>query len=106
MVVMVQGGGTARTIAYDKMSGEVVWATNEMGWGTCLWVEGYLLCCDIKGNLYLMKPGAEKFELVTEMAESLGKVRGRVWTIPVAANGRLYLRFKQKLVCYELAKGG
>ncbi|MCP4713322.1 MAG: PQQ-binding-like beta-propeller repeat protein, partial [Planctomycetes bacterium] len=83
-------------------SGEEVWSTNEMGWGTCLWVDGYLLCCDIKGNVYLMKPGAEKFELVTEMREALGKVRGPVWTIPVVSNGKLYLRFKQRMVCYDL----
>jgi len=49
-----------------------------------------------------MKPGPEKFVLVTEMVEALGKVRGPVWTIPVAANGRLYLRFKQRMVCYDL----
>ncbi|NIM16881.1 MAG: PQQ-binding-like beta-propeller repeat protein [Candidatus Aminicenantes bacterium] len=78
------------------------WSSNEMGWGTCVYVDGFLLCCDIKGNLYLMKPDPEKFIKVTGMPGALGKIRGAAWTVPVLANGKLYLRFKQKLVCYEI----
>ncbi len=34
--------------------------------------------------------------------DALGPTRGPVWTVPVVANGRLCLRFEQRLVCYEL----
>lgn len=47
--------------------GTVKWSTDEMGWGTCTYVDGHLLCLDIKGNLFL--------------------------------------RFKQRLVCYALKNG-
>ncbi len=78
------------------------WSTNKIGWGTCSYVDGYLLCSDIKGNLFLIKPNPENFSMVTKMPKALGKVKGAVWTKPIIANGKLYLRFKQKLICYNI----
>lgn len=86
----------------ELLTGVEKWSTNEMGWGTCVYVDGYLLCGDIKGNLFLMKPDPDKFIKVTGMAGALGKVKGASWTIPVLADGKLYLRFQQKLVCYKI----
>jgi len=86
----------------DLKDGSEKWSTNDMGWGTCSFVDGHLVCNDIRGNLFLMKPDSEKFILVSSLEDALGDIRGPVWTKPVAANGRLYLRFKQKLVCYDL----
>ena len=83
-------------------NGEEKWATNEMGWGKCVFVDEYLLCCDIKGNLFLMKPNPNKFIKVSQLRNALGDIKGPVWTKPVVANGFLYLRFKQRLVCYDL----
>lgn len=87
----------------DLETGEQKWSTGEIGWGTCVRVDGHLLCCDIKGNIFLVKPDPSGLSIVTRMPLALGDVKGPVWTIPVLANGRLYLRFKQKLVCYEIA---
>jgi len=28
--------------------------------------------------------------------------RGKCWTVPVLANGRLYVRDEEKIVCYDL----
>jgi len=80
------------------------WATNEMGWGTCIFVDAHLLCCDIKGNIFLTHPDPDRFVRVTGMHNALGDVKGPVWTRPVVANGLLYLRFKQRLVCYDLMR--
>lgn len=88
----------------DPETGKMQWTTNEMGWGTCTWVDGYLLCCDIKGNLFLMKPSPERFQLVTQQKKALGKIPGPVWTNPLVANHHLYLRFKEKLVCYKIGQ--
>ncbi len=87
----------------DLNTGEEKWSTNKMGWGTCVQVNDLLLCMDIKGNLFLMQPDPEGFILVTELDHALGKVRGAAWTVPVVANNRLYLRFKQKLVCLDIS---
>lgn len=86
----------------ELADGTVKWSTNEMGWGTCVHVDDHLMCIDIKGNLFLMKPNPEKFVKVTELPKALGNVKGPVWTLPVIANDMLYLRFKQRLVCYLL----
>jgi hypothetical protein len=86
----------------ELATGTVKWSTNEMGWGTSIYVDGHLICLDIKGNLFLMKPDSEKFIKVTELPKALGDVKGPVWTLPVIANDKLYLRFKQSLVCYSL----
>lgn len=78
------------------------WSTGEIGWGTCVAVEGYLLCCDVKGNLFLIKPDPEKFIKITGMPKIWDRISGATWTIPVLANGRLYLRFKQSLMCFDI----
>ncbi len=88
----------------DLKNGIEKWATNKMGWGTCVFVDGHLLCCDIKGNLFLMKPDPNEFNMVTQLPHALGDILGPVWTKPIIANGLLYLRFKQRLVCYDLIK--
>jgi hypothetical protein len=86
----------------ELASGTIKWSTNEMGWGTCVHVDGHLICLDIKGNLFLMKPDPERFIKVTDLPRALGNVKGPVWTLPVITNNKLYLRFKQRLVCYSL----
>ena len=89
----------------NAKTGEEMWSSNEIGWGTCVFVDGHLLCCDITGNLFLIKPDPKALIQVAEFKNALGKIRqGPAWTVPVIANGRLYLRFKQRLVCYDLLK--
>ena len=85
-------------------TGTEKWSTNEMGWSSSVYADGHLLCQDIKGNLFLMKPDPNKFVKVSELRKALGDVKGPVWTKPVVANGFLYLRFKQRLVCYEIVQ--
>lgn len=85
----------------DLETGEEKWSTGDMGWGTAIQVNDYLLCMDIKGNLFLMKPNPDAFELTASIPDALGNVKGAAWTKPIVANGKLYLRFKQKLVCYK-----
>ncbi len=86
----------------DLETGEEKWSTGDMGWGTAIQVNDHLLCMDIKGNLFLMKPNSDSFKLVTSFEKALGRIKGAAWTKPIVANGKLYLRFKQKLICFDL----
>jgi outer membrane protein assembly factor BamB len=86
----------------ELQTGKEIWSTKEIGWGTCIAVEDYLLCSDVKGNLALIKPDPSKFIKITELKKVWGKVSGATWTKPVLANGRLYLRFKQSLMCFDI----
>ena len=86
----------------DLATGTEQWSTNEIGWGTATYVDGYLLCLDIKGNLFLVDPDPAGFELVAQFPEAMPGVTHPAWTLPVVANGRLYLRYMQHLICYNL----
>jgi hypothetical protein len=86
----------------ELKSGQQKWSTGEIGWGTTIWVDEHLLCMDIEGNLFLVKPDTDKLRKVAEFRNALGNVRHPAWTMPVVANGRLYLRYMQRLVCYDL----
>lgn len=83
-------------------TGAVKWTSSEIGWGTTVGVDGHLLCQDIRGNLFLVRPAPDAFAKVAEWRNALGEIEGPAWTIPVAANGRLYLRHKQTLACHDL----
>jgi outer membrane protein assembly factor BamB len=83
-------------------TGTEKWSTGEIGWGTFVQVDGHLLCQDIKGNLFLVRPEPNAFIKVTEMKAALGAVGNPVWTVPTVANGKLYLRYMQRLICYDL----
>ena len=86
----------------DLASGKEMWSTGEIGWGTAVAVNDYMICIDIKGNLYLVKPGSTGFQKVAEFKNSIPDVSHPVWTGPVVADGKLYLRYMQHLICYDL----
>ncbi len=88
----------------EMSTGNEMWSTGEIGWGTIIYADGYLVCLDIKGNLYLVKPDPQKFLKMGEIKNALEGVTAPAWTCPVIANGKLYLRYLQRLVCYDLKK--
>ena len=78
------------------------WRTREIGHGTMIQVDGHLLCLGGKGDLFLVRPDPGGFKKVAEMPGALPHVGKHAWTRPVIANGRLYLRYRQTLICYDL----
>lgn len=86
----------------ELATGKQIWSTNEVGQGTTTFVDGYLICLDIKGNLFLISPDPKGFKKVGEIKPALKDVKNPAWTVPVVANGKLYLRYLQQLVCYQL----
>jgi outer membrane protein assembly factor BamB len=82
--------------------GQVMWKTQEAGMGTLAYADGYLVCLDIKGNLCLVEANPEKFVKSGEFKTAIPNVRHPAWTAPVIANGRLYLRYLQSIVCYDI----
>jgi len=88
----------------EMATGKEMWSTGSIGWGTMIYADGYLICLDIKGNVYLIKPDIKKFCKLGEFQHALPGVTSPAWTCPVIANGKLYLRYLQRLVCYRLNK--
>jgi outer membrane protein assembly factor BamB len=86
----------------ELASGKEMWSTNELGQGTATFVDGHLICLDIKGNAFLVKPDPSGFVKVGAIKSAVQDVKNPAWTVPVVANGKLYLRYMQQLVCYQL----
>ena len=93
-------GGDFRCVEWG--TGKVKWKTKVFGYGTLVHVDGHLLCLSNLGELALVKPDPNKFQLVTKFKAIKGKP---VWTIPVVARGNVYVRFVNQLICYELKDG-
>lgn len=99
-------GESSRNVGQFKClelaTGKEMWSTDLIGQGTTTFVDGYLICQDLKGNLALINPDPSGFKKIGEIKSAIEGVKNPAWTVPVAANGKLYLRYLQQLVCYQL----
>lgn len=99
-------GESARNVGQFKCLelsiGKEMWSTNLIGQGTTTFADGHLICQDLKGNLFLIKPDPSGFKKIGEIKAAIPDVNNPAWTVPVIANGKLYLRYMQQLVCYQL----
>ncbi len=89
----------------ELKTGKLMWSAGEqVGCGTMVLVDRHLLCLSTRGDLFLVEPNPKAFKKVTEFHGAIPDVRGYAWTVPVVANGKLYLRFKGRLICYDLMR--
>lgn len=86
----------------ELASGKEMWSTKDIGNGTTIYVDGYLLCMDYKTNLFLIEPAPSGFKLVGKIETAIENVRHLAWTSPVIANGKLYVRYLQTLSCFNI----
>ena len=89
-------------VCVNLATGKQKWSSEELGGsGTVVKVGDQLLCLGNGGKLALVKPSPEAFDMVSQFDAIKGFP---VWTQPVIANGRLYLRFCNELICYTWEK--
>lgn len=99
-----QGGWVCAEFA----SGKVLWSEGKaLGRGTISAADGRLYCVAEKGGtVVLLDPSADEWKeagrFTLPQASKLRKPQGMVWTHPVIANGRLYLRDQDLLFCYNV----
>jgi outer membrane protein assembly factor BamB len=86
----------------ELSTGKEMWSTNKIGQGTTTFADGHLICLDIKGNLFLIQPNPSGFTKVGEIKSAIADVKNPAWTVPVVANGKLYLRYLQQVIYYQL----
>jgi hypothetical protein len=79
-----------------------MWSTDQIGQGTTTYADGYLICQNLKGDAFLINPDPSGFKKMGEVKSAIADVKNPAWTVPVIANGKLYLRYMQQLVCYNL----
>jgi outer membrane protein assembly factor BamB len=92
----------------DFKKGEVVWyEKRKLGRGSLTFADGHFYCVDEQEGIVVLleatpKGWNEHGRLKLPQASKSRKQSGMIWTHPVIANGRLYLRDQELLFCYDI----
>ena len=97
-------GAQLRCVEWD--TGKVKWSAKGYGRSSLTYVDGHLVVMEESGKLFLMRATEEQFELVTTWSpgeqDRVKRLVYPCWAAPVISNGRLYIRSKNRLVCFRL----
>ena len=94
--------GTDRSIlkCLDVKTGVMQWQQRGYGEGTLMFVDGYLLVMGTRGKLGIVKANPNRYqELATKNI-----LKGKSYTVPSLADGRLLIRDTREIVCIDLRK--
>lgn len=95
-------------VCQEFKTGKIVWAErNKLARGSVTYADGHLYCCAEKDGVVALvaaspKGWSEKGRCQLPRESSKRRPNGGLWTHPVVANGRLYLRDQELLFCYDL----
>jgi outer membrane protein assembly factor BamB len=101
------GGWTCQ----EFKTGKVVWSErNKLGKGSVTCADGMLYCYSERdGTVVLIeaspKGWIEHGRFTIPAKTKLPRKRGQIWTHPVVANGKLYLRDQDLIFCYDVKNG-
>lgn len=87
--------------------GSEVWKDRGIGKGAVTYADGMLYCqAETDGTIALVEASKDGWKLVSsfklEAQSSQRKPQGRIWTHPVIAGGKLYLRDQEFISCYDI----
>ena len=86
----------------DLKTGETKWRSKDLhGKGPIIFADGLLYIYSEKGDVGLVKPNPDKFDLVSSFIMTAGS--GEHWAHPVIKNGRFYLRHGDVMHVYDIA---
>lgn len=97
-------------VCQDFMKGDEVWGSKQLGKGAVTYADGRLYCLEEgSGTVVLAEASpqgrAEHGRFKLDPQTKLRSPQGRIWTHPVVANGKLYLRDQELLSCYDIKAG-
>jgi outer membrane protein assembly factor BamB len=103
-----QGG---RWVCQEFKTGKIVWEAKKLDKGSLTYADGHFYCYGERdGTAVLIKATTEgweesgHFKIPHQTQQPRGA--GHIWTHPVVANGRLYLRDQDLIFCFNIKKGG
>jgi outer membrane protein assembly factor BamB len=82
-------------------SGKSAGKQDGFGYAAISYADGLFYVHGEKGNLALCKLTPEKCEIISEIPKILSGKEAR-WASPTIANGRLYVRDENEVVCYDI----
>jgi outer membrane protein assembly factor BamB len=96
-------------VCQELKTGKVMWQANKLGRGSITAADGRLYCySEDRGTVVLVSASPdpagwkEEGRFTIPRHSSQRSPSGGVWTHPVIANGRLYLRDQELLFCYDV----
>jgi outer membrane protein assembly factor BamB len=96
-IYMNQGAGWS---CLELKTGKERWSGRGPGKGSIISADGMLYCLGENGSMGLIEASPEEFNLVSSF--DLPKGEGRCWTHPVISDGRLYLRWGDRLFIHDI----
>ncbi len=85
----------------DAATGEEKWKTRGFQKGSLLFVDGHLIVLGERGRLALVEVDPSEYK---EKA-SAQILKGKCWTMPTLAGGKLYLRNQKEMLCLDVSAG-
>ena len=84
----------------DWNSGETKYRVSNIGRANIISADGMLFCYSERGNVYLVKPNPNEFEVVSSFSVTLGT--DQHWAHPVIYKGVLFIRHGDALMAYKV----
>ncbi|MDE2681054.1 MAG: PQQ-like beta-propeller repeat protein [Verrucomicrobiota bacterium] len=95
------GDNAAYLVCINTQTGEEQWRGENYGHGQLLLAQGHLIIQCENGDLALTKATPESHQQIAR----LPALAGKTWNNPALANGRLYVRNDQQMICYDIQPG-
>lgn len=86
-------------------TGKVMWSDRSVGKGSVTYADGFLICRSERGTVGLVEANPTAYVEKGRFEQS-DRSRAPSWPYPVIANGRLYLRDQENLLCYDIKQLG
>lgn len=105
----------AGVVAYDKLTGEVVWKTRrspDFDRGSMIYADGLILAADGISSLYLVEPDPSEFMAIasaevpgTAMGDERmgGRFPAKNWAPIALDDGKLLIRDQGRMMCVRVA---
>jgi outer membrane protein assembly factor BamB len=97
------GNGTGLPACIELKTGKIAWGPERVdgkGETSVVYADGHLIFRRENGTVIIAKATPEKFTQVLKFEPEFQQ--GKTWAHPVIADGKLYLREQDKLMCYQL----
>jgi outer membrane protein assembly factor BamB len=90
-------------VCQEFKTGKVVWQSRALGRGSVTCADGHLYCySEDNGTVVLLRASPDGWKEDGRFHIPRNKKKGSIWTHPVVANGRLYLRDQDLLFCFDV----
>ncbi|MCX5647823.1 MAG: PQQ-binding-like beta-propeller repeat protein [Planctomycetota bacterium] len=95
------GWEEAGWVCYDVATGAQTYQSRDLARGAPTYADGRLYCLGEDGTMALVRSGPQAFEVVSRF-QLVEEKCNDAWAHPVILDGRLYLRYHDRLTCYDI----